>query len=548
MKKLKLSLSSQSLIWVLSLYFGTILNLTFYHFIAQRLEISNFSTVLFVFSLPVFVIVPLLILFSLITIPYFGKTLTIILLCLSSITNYAMFKLGIFIDSDMYRNIVETTAREATDLITPTAVIWFAITGVLPAVLLFCCHIKYLSAGKEIIRRLKHILCSLLLLLCLMPFTYKDYVSFGRNNKQIKKLMNTFNYIYSVGRYYQRQAIANRQFVILDENPIREDIKENQPRVLILIVGETARAANFSIYGYERQTTPLLQEQNVIAFKDTLSCGTSTAVSLPCMFSHMTRKKFDVVDAKYTQNLIDLLAKSGYDILWRENDDGCKEVCNRVATEDMLRIHNKKFCHKKYCQDEALLDGLEQKIAAVTKDTVIVLHMMGSHGPTYYKRYPDEFRKFLPTCDTADLQNCTREEIVNTYDNTILYTDFIIDSAIDVLKKFPQYASGLIYISDHGESLGENSLYLHGIPYSVAPDVQKEIPFIFWMSDNLSQRSTMDKFCLYQEAEKGNFSHDNLFHSVLGLLNIKTTTYEKDLDIFERCRFTVQPALGANEQ
>ena len=181
------------------------------------------------------------------------------------------------------------------------------------------------------------------------------------------------------------------------------------------------------------------------------------------------------------------------------------------------------------------MNGLFEKISELKKDTVIVLHMMGSHGPTYYKRYPERFKKFLPACDTADLQKCSREQIVNTYDNTILYTDFVISSAIDILKKFPQYETGLIYISDHGESLGENNIYLHGIPYAIAPQEQKKVPFLLWVSEKMKKSTSSDWKCLQRQARTAGYSQDNLFHSVLGLMKVKTSVYNAGLDIFSSC-------------
>lgn len=152
------------------------------------------------------------------------------------------------------------------------------------------------------------------------------------------------------------------------------------------------------------------------------------------MFSHLTRKNFDVTDAQYTQNLLDIAKASGYDVFWKDNDDGCKKVCDRVGKIDAKVGNKQPYCFGSYCHDDILLDGLNSRLSAVTKDTVIVLHMMGSHGPTYYKRYPDEFKRFQPACDTANLQDCSREQIINTYDNTIVYTDYVVSSVIDVLK------------------------------------------------------------------------------------------------------------------
>lgn len=165
-----------------------------------------------------------------------------------------------------------------------------------------------------------------------------------------------------------------------------------------------------------------------------------------------------------------------------------------------------------------------------------MLHTMGSRGPTYYNRYPDEFKKFTPTCDTADIQNCSQESIVNTYNNTILYTDYIVSLAIDILKKFTQYESALIYVSDHGESLGENNIYLHGLPYNIAPVKQTQVPMLVWMSKTMQKLDFINYDCLKKKAKNGTFSHDNLFSSILGLLEVDSKIYRSEMDIFKECR------------
>jgi len=348
-------------------------------------------------------------------------------------------------------------------------------------------------------------------------------------------LINTINYTYSTVQYFQKQALSSRKVKRLDENAVFVPFENSHVKVLIFVLGEAARAKNFSLYGYEKETNPLLKKQDIIHFNEMASCGTSTAISIPCMFSHMKRTDFDVTDAKYTENLLDILQTAGYRVLWRDNN-GCKGVCSRVEVQDMVKINNPKYCNGKYCQDDVLLDGLPEIIADIKQNTVIVLHTMGSHGPAYYNRYPDSFKKFTPTCDTTDIQNCTQEQIVNTYDNTILYTDYIVSSVIDMLKKHSNHEAGLIYVSDHGESLGENNIYLHSFPYKLAPKEQIHVPMILWMNETMKRWDYIDYDCMRKEAAQNAYTHDNLFHSIVGLLKVKTFTYNKEYDIFKNCR------------
>lgn len=536
LQKLRLTVKSQTLIVILSLYFGFVLNFSFWRYVGQHLEITNFSVFVFAVSLLFFITVPLVWVFSLLVVPYVTKPVVGTFLLVSAATNYLMFNLGVYIDTDMIRNVFETNVREARDLMTWSGFVWVFVTGVIPFMLLMAARIEYRPFLKELKTRLIWIGLSVLIIGGFAASSYKEYASFGRNNRDVRKLLNTINYTYSTFRYFQRQLKKKEPFVHIDPNAKLDPYEDDYKTVLIFIVGETARAKNFSLDGYERNTNPLLSKQDIVYFKEVSSCGTATAVSVPCMFSNMTRAGFDADDAKNRENVLDLLQNAGYDVIWLENDDGCKGVCTRVQYEDMVQTQHPKYCQKDYCHDEVLLDGLEDRLKKVTKDTVIVLHTMGSHGPTYFNRYPDEFKVFKPTCDTADIQNCTNEQIVNTYDNTILYTDYIISSAIDVLKKFPQFESGLIYVSDHGESLGENNMYLHGFPYKIAPAEQKEVPMVIWMSDNMKREDHIDYDCLRREGHVRQYTHDNLFHSLLGLMEVNSQTYDENMDLFHACR------------
>lgn len=536
MLKSRFSLSSTAFIAIISAYFSFMLDIKFWQFAFEKIEINSFSVALFAFSLPFFIFIPLFWFFSLIVVPKIGKPLVMLLLILSAASDYALQNLGVVINSDMIRNFAETNLREASDFFTLHSCFYVLIVGGLPAVAVALTKIRFSPFRKELRQRLLYFLAGLLTVALIAAVSYKEYASFGRNNNQVRYYINTFNYIYAVGRYYKRSMDAKRTYVVLDDAPEIRPSQSGKPRVMILIVGETARAQNFSLYGYERETNPLLsRNKEIITFKDVTACGTSTAVSLPCMFSVLPRKHFDTTDAYYTQNLLELAKKAGYDVFWKDNDDGCKKVCDRIGKIDATAGNKQPYCFGNYCHDDILLDGLDGWLSSLTKDTVIVLHAMGSHGPTYYKRYPDKFKQFTPACDTANLQDCTRGQIVNTYDNTILYTDYIISSVIDILKQHPELETGMLYVSDHGESLGENNIYLHGLPHSLAPDTQKKVPMILWLPENTQKALGLNVSCLKQNAENGIFSHDNYFHSVLRLLSIKTKVYDSRLDIFEKC-------------
>lgn len=523
------TVKSHWLILALAFYFAFVLNLEFWRFVFDRVDIDNGS--MFLDSLLCLSMIFFTWFFCLLVIPILGKPVIIILLLMSSATNYFTFQLGIVIDSEMLRNVFETDLRESSDFITLSSVCWITVTGVLPAVLLGLCEIQYQSWKKELLVRLAFILGGVIVISGFSVVLTKEYTSFFRNHNNAKKMLNTYNYIYSTVRYFQKKSLTKREFVWLDRDVIAGN--PNGKNLMILVVGETARAMNFSLNGYEHGTNSLLSSQNIVNFRNVTSCGTATAISVPCMFSHKRRKEFDVNEAKYTQNLLDILSIADYDILWLDNNSGCKGVCERVVTEKVVKMGNEEYCEKDYCHDEVMLERLEERIRSHDKNEMIVLHTLGSHGPSYYKRYPRIFRKFTPTCDTADIHRCSREEIVNTYDNTIFYTDYFLSSIINIVKKFPDKEISVIYASDHGESLGENGIYLHGLPYSIAPQEQKQIPLLVWLSDATQKRVDYD--CLKAKAANASFSHDHIFHSILGFLEIKTKLFDSSLDIFQGC-------------
>lgn len=534
----------KSYIATLSVAFFTtlLLNLALWRFVWQHTTIKSALDAAFLISLPIFIFSIFTLFYSLLTWPYVAKVIIPILLMIAAFTNYAMFNLGIFIDSDMIRNVVETNSREAGDLVTFSGILWILFLGILPAFLFIKLKIEWQSSWKEIRSHLVLIVITILVILGIAGALYKEYAAFGRNNKQAIRLVNPTNVINATKGYIKKQILANRQYTLIDPNAIQEPIEDEYPLVLIIVVGETTRAMNFSLNGYPRETNPKLSKENIVNFPNVSSCGTATAISVPCMFSDMTRANFDADNAAYSENVLEIIAKSDINVLWKENDDGCKGVCTKLPTQDMVKLNNPKYCDGKSCFDEVLIDDLDDYLSKIKKDTVLILHTIGSHGPTYYKRYPPEFKKFTPTCDTAEIQSCSREAIVNTYDNTVLYTDHVVGSAIDILKKHKNLESGLIYLSDHGESLGENGTYLHSLPYAIAPKEQTSVPMVFWFSDVMQRDDHIDYACLKEHAKKGVFSQDNLFHTLLGITEVKSKTYDKNLDILDSCR--TKPLFG----
>jgi lipid A ethanolaminephosphotransferase len=314
---------------------------------------------------------------------------------------------------------------------------------------------------------------------------------------------------------------------------------------VVLVVGETARAANWGLNGYARNTTPELAGLPVLNFKDVTSCGTNTEVSLPCMFAPVGRRDYDEDVIRGSESLLHVAARAGVAVQWRDNQSGCKGVCDGLPNDVVATLNPAGLCEGGRCLDEGLLHGLDQTLAHARGTQLMVMHQLGNHGPAYSKRYPPAFARFLPACNSDDLRLCTQAEIVNAYDNSLLYTDHLLATLIAKLKaRSDQIDTAMIYVSDHGESLGENNLFLHGMPYAIAPDVQKKVPMVMWLSDGWQQQAGLDAACL-QRVAKAPASHDNLFHTVLGLLDVSTGLHERALDLLAPCSPATATTLAA---
>jgi lipid A ethanolaminephosphotransferase len=300
------------------------------------------------------------------------------------------------------------------------------------------------------------------------------------------------------------------------------------------VAGETARAENFSLGGYNRETNAELAKRDVTYFRNTSSCGTATSVSLPCMFSNLTHKGYSHRAGLANENLLDVLGHAGVQTEWWDNNTGSKRVANRTTYISLSRANDPQYCTDNECLDEGLVAPLDAWLTSIKSDAVLVMHQLGSHGPAYYQRYPRGFARFRPECRTAELGKCSRDEIINTYDNSIVYTDHVLAAVIDALKSHEESVDpAMLYMSDHGESLGERGLFLHGAPYILAPSQQTHVPFVLWQGNAF--RSTLNRGCLTKRADEP-ASHDNLFHTALGLMAIETTVYRPNLDVLAACR------------
>lgn len=478
-------------------------------------------------------------LLGLIAWPYVFKPVMSLLFMLTALVSYFMSEYGVMIDAEMIQNVVQTDSLETRDLLTTKMGLFALLLGLLPTVWLWKTPILYRRPLRELGMRLATLLATLLVLAGTVYFSYKDLASLFRNNRQLVYLITPTNYLAAATRYVHHRSKENPAEVA----PLGTDARKSaawaahsRKTVLVLVVGETARADHFALNGYTRDTNPRLgKEPGLINFGTVHSCGTATAVSVPCMFSNLGRRDYSASAAGSRENLLDVLRHAGFDVLWRDNNTGCKGVCARVAFENLAYETDPDLCQDDGCYDDILLRGLDRKLGDLTQDSVIVLHQKGSHGPAYYKRYPERFERFTPVCRTSELILCPPQELINAFDNTILYTDHVLAELIGLLRAHGELNSAMIYLSDHGESLGEANAYLHGMPYAFAPEAQKHIPAMMWFSDGYRRELGIDVRCLAARKDRP-WTQDNLFHSVLGALDVQTRVRDPGLDLFQGCR------------
>lgn len=528
---------------LIAIYFTAIINVPVYSELSTILSKIDGVKLGFVISIPLFFCATLNFLFNLFSWPYISKPFFIVLLVLSSIVSYSGYNYGTLFDYNMIQNIVETDSSEASSYLSMYSIIWTFLMGVVPAIFIYKVSIeKEKKLTKFLFVKLTSMVLSLVVVAIIAALYYQDYASVGRNNSVIKKSIIPTQFVYSASGYIKDQYFTTP----LEYKQIGLDAKQSdkailsaktKPTLLVFVVGETARSQNYELNGYSKPTNQYTRDLDVISFQDVNSCGTATAVSVPCMFSVLTKSNFNRKVADSQDNLLDILNRANVSLLWKENDGGDKKVAARITKTTIDRAQVNELCDGSTCYDMALLENFEQDVDALSGNRMVALHLIGSHGPTYFKRYPQEARAFTPDCPRSDIENCTVEEIVNTYDNTILYTDYVLSQTIQKLKKLEDvYNTALVYISDHGESLGENGMFLHGMPYGLAPDFQTKVPLMLWMSDGFKYEKSINRTCLNDKAMNQQYSQDNIFHSVLGLMDVKTTVYQRNLDIFSSCR------------
>ena len=435
---------------------------------------------------------------------------------------------GVAMTPDMIRNFLETDMHEATGYWSWHLAATLALLS-LP-VIFFLLTLRKSRRPQSRLKRaglcVVTLFCGLLALFTqLQPFS-----ALMREDKSMRYLIAPVNIVYSTCSTLLRDknpAAVEKQ--IVDHSP-QTTVHPKNPTLFVVVVGETARSANWQLAGYDKPTNPLLSKTNIVNIPRVQACGTSTDVSLPCMFSRIGRRDYDRKRIISEEALPSLLKRAGWNVTWVENQSGCKGVCKDISVIEPTP--NPKYCQDGSCLDEVMLENVKTSLSALKAgdQAVLFLHMMGSHGPAYYKRSTEKEKVFGEECTDSSFKSCTKESIRAAYDASIRYTDKVLGGLIEELNQAQGVNTAMIYVSDHGESLGENGLYLHGAPYYIAPDEQKIVPMAMWFSDEFKQNYRVSEDVIQKNIHHP-VTHDHLYHTILGLLNVRSSTYEKQWDL-----------------
>ena len=453
----------------------------------------------------------------------FNKTLLkiwiAIILVIASLSAFFINNDSIVFSRTLIKTIFVASVNEAMANFHYKIVIYFVLLGLLPIILLF----TKVSIQKPIKTGKRSFPFSILMLI----FIGVSYIFFQKEWIAIIIKHRSNLIAYDPVESIIEAGIGEIVYKILDKKHQIEPLtnkhsfkrEEKEELTVVLIIGESARSDRFGVLGYEKNTTPLLSSLNdLYAFKAS-ACATLTLKAVPCMLSPLNASNFE------------LDAEMGFatDVFNKYNFETSLISTNDVRRTDSLIAYIYNSFKNSYSYpgqiDEVALPKLTTEINK-SGNKFIVFHSYGSHFQ-YQDRYPKEFEILKPACNKA-VYDCSKEEINNVYDNTIIYTDYIIN---EIIKKLKDKNAILFFVSDHGQSLGEYGIYKHGIPVAFAPQAQIDVPFFVWQSEKFKQLNPEKAKALSSFPKTEEISHDFLFHSLLDCSSFEGELIDKSLSL-----------------
>lgn len=464
-----------------------------------------------------------------------AKPVAFLLVLLAAIIDFYMRRYHIYLDVSMMQNVLGTDRIEARQQISRSVLVHVAAWATGAALALSVVRLRNDRIGTALKRRARYLVAAAVVIASCLIGTHGRLETLLGEKPEALLLANPASALVNLPRAYFSGALPRNDTLIPAGMDATKQGTTGTPRLLVLVVGESTRAASWGLNGYARDTTPELRRIGVVNFPDVASCGSNTLTSVPCMFSPWGRRQYDATRIQRSEGLLNILMRAGYQVEWIENSGSCLGVCRGVPSRTLMDRAS-GACPADGCLDGLLVDALSEALTSgdARRDRVIALHMAGSHGPNYHSRYPREFARFQPECLSNDVRGCDSLSTLNSYENSVLYTDHVLAQLIGVLQEHPGYASALLYTSDHGESLGENGIYMHGTPYPIAPREQLHIPMVFWASPGFVRNRGLDLRCITAQARHP-ATHDSLFHATLNLLQVTTKLYDQDVDWSAGC-------------
>lgn len=507
-----------------------LLNISLFSFVVENVDIATYAGFAIFFSVLLIVFMLSYILNTLMALisPSLFKVFLLFTTLINASAIYYMSTFNVVLDRAMMGNIFNTRYSEAIELFSITWLMFIVVLGMVPVWLIS--KIKVSAVNR--LRTLLNMFVVVALSFSFIYFNASSWLWIDKYASVLGGKILPWSYIINTSRHFSQQNKSTKGQEALPDGAF----KDGKKTVVVLVIGETARSANFSLYGYEKQTNPKLEQiqrsGNLLVLNDPKACTTYTTGSIACMLSATE-------NTSKHEALPSYLHRQGAEVIWRANNWGEPAI---VVDEYVESTPLREQCEQQGSSNDCHLDGrllvnLKERILTSKKQKVlVVLHTKGSHGPSYYARYTPKFEQFTPVCKSEEISKCSSEELVNAYDNTILYTDDFLARIVNTLNDLSDNSdipTAMMYVSDHGESLGEHGLYLHGTPYSIAPDLQKDVPFLLWMSSSLQAQKGLS----LTEAEQAD-SHSlfNVFHTLLGLLSFESDVYQEELDVVDKAK------------
>ncbi len=446
-----------------------------------------------------------------------GRVLLALLSVINATAVYFVFTYSVMIDATTIENVFNTRYSEASAFFSWSLWLFMLLAGVLPA--LFCLLQPVVIGRAKKMAAYCGTSLAIVLVIALLNISQTLWIS--QHDTELGGLLQPWSYLANTYRVLSSQHDEQAEEIKLPD----ATIADNEKAVVVLVIGESARKANFQLYGYERPTNPLLTKQEGLKVYQATSCATYTTAGTKA-----------ILEPKNSDDLYEVLPnyayRTGVDVSWRTSNWGEPPIhIGEYLTNEEVGAN---FPDQDQSFDGILFAGLRERILSSPKNKVlIILHTSTSHGPKYADKYPKEFEVFKPVAENVEEGEKNIGKLVNAYDNTIIYTDFLLDGLINTLRTMTDWNSAMIFISDHGESLGENKMFMHGLPMRLAPKVQYEIPFLVWTSPNFREYKPT---ATSADAAAGELpavlEQHYIFHSVLNLLSIHSPAYNEAYDIF----------------